>query len=151
MFTLLFLLVLAGAPPAPELSLSLLVTEGGSNPGEERFELSADGSVVHHTWRLATRQPAEQRWSIEAEGVEKIRKALAGCRFLELAGTLNQAQGADAAYTVRLEAVEGGRRHAVLAYKLGSPSPPERFLKLVARIRGILTAGGRYPAAHAPS
>jgi DNA-binding IclR family transcriptional regulator len=102
-------------------------------------------------WRLASPQPAEERWSIGAEGVEKIRKALDGSRFLELADTLNRARGADAAYTVRLEALEGGRRHAVLAYKLGSPSPPVRFLKLVERFRGILTAGGRYPAAHAPS
>ena len=100
---------------------------------------------------MASQQPAERRWSIGVEGVEKVRRALAGCRFLELADTLNQAQGADAAYTVRLEAVEGGRRHAVLAYKLGSPTPPERFVKLVERIRGILTVGGRYPAAHGPS
>ena len=148
MLVLVLLLVLAGGPPPVELSLSLLVTEGGTNPGEERFELSADGAVVHHTWRLASQQPAERRWSIGVEGVEKVRKALAGCRFLELADTLNQAQGADAAYTVRLEAVEGGRRHAVLAYKLGSPTPPERFVKLVERIRGILTVGGRYPTPH---
>jgi hypothetical protein len=151
MLTVVLLLVLAGGPLPAELSLNLLVTEGGTNPGEERFELSADGSVVHYAWRLVSQRPAEERWSIGAEGVEKIRKALAGCRFLELADTLNRAQGADAAYTVRLEALEGGRRHAVLAYKLGSPSPPERFLKLVERIRGILTSGGRYPAAHGPS
>lgn len=148
MLILVFLLALGGGPPPAELSLSLLVTEGGTNPGEERFELSADGAVVHHTWRLASQQAAEQRWSIGAEGVEKIRKALGGCRFLELADTLNEGQGADAAYTVRLEAVEDGRRHAVLAYKLGSPSPPERFLKLVQRIRAILTSGGRYPTPH---
>jgi hypothetical protein len=145
MFTLVFLLVLAGGPPPAEPRLSLLVTEGGENPGEETFDLSADGAVVHHTWRLASQQATEQRWSIGAEGVEKVRKALAGCRFLELAETLNQAQGADAAYTVRLEALEDGRRHSVLAYALGAPPPPERFLKLVGRIRAILTDGGRHP------
>ena len=145
MSILVFLLVLAGGPPPGELSLSLLVTEGGTNPGEERFELSADGAVVHHTWRLESPKPAEQRWNIGAEGVERIRKALAGCRFLELPDTLNQGQGADAAYTVRLEAADGERRHAVLAYSRGSPPPPDRFLKLVERIRAILTAGGRFP------
>lgn len=145
MFTLVLLLVLAGESPPAEPRLSLLATEGGKNPGEESFQLSADGAVVHHTWRLASLQPEEQRWSIGAEGVEKVRKALAACRFLELPETLNQAQGADAAYTLRLEALEGGRRHAVLAYLFGSPPPPERFLKLVERIRAILTGGGRYP------
>jgi hypothetical protein len=148
MFTLVYLLVLAGGLPPAEPRLSLLVTEGGENPGEESFELSADGAVVYHTWRLASQQPVEQRWTIGAEGVEKVRRALSACRFLELAETLNQAQGADAAYTVCLEAVEGGRRHVVLAYSIGSPSPPERFLKLVERIRAILTGGGRQPTSH---
>jgi len=148
MHTLILLLVLAGGASPAEFGLSLLVTEGGANPGEERFELSANGDVVHHTWRLESRQPAEQRWNIGAEGVERIRKVLAGCRFLELPDTLNQGQGADAAYTVRLEVVDGERRHAVLAYSLGSPPPPDRFLKLVARLRAILTGGGRYPPPH---
>jgi len=145
MLTLILLLVLAGGASPAEFGLSLLVTEGGENPGEERFELSANGDVVHHTWRLASQQPAEQRWSIGAAGVEKARRALAGCRFLELPATLSQAQGADAAYTVRLEVSDGELKRAVLAYSLGSPPAPERFLKLVERIRAILTAGGRYP------
>jgi hypothetical protein len=148
MLTLVLLLAFAGAPAPAEFGLSLLFTEGGENPGEERFELAVDGAVVHHTWRLSTPEPAEQRWTIGAEGVENVRKALAACRFLELAEALNQAHGADAAYTVQLEVLEGGRSHAVLAYRFGSPPPSGRFLKLVERIRGILTAGGRFPTPH---
>jgi hypothetical protein len=146
MLTLLLLLVLAGEPPPAEFGLTLLFTDGGENPGEERFELAADGAVVHHSWRLATPEPVEQQWTIGTEGVEKVRAALARCRFREFTEALNQASGAGAAYTVQLEVLEGGRSHAVLAYRFGSPLPSERFLKLVERIRGILTAGGRFPA-----
>jgi hypothetical protein len=148
MLTLVLLLVLAGEPPPAEFGLSLLFTDGGENPGEEQFELASDGAVVHHTWRLATPEPVEQQWTIGAEGVEKVRTSLARCRFLDLADVLNQAHGADAAYTVQLEVLDGGRGHAVLAYRFGSPPASERFLKLVEQIRGILTAGGRYPAPH---
>jgi hypothetical protein len=46
MFAALFFALLTGAPPPPDLRLSLLTTEGGANPGEERFDLSGDGVVV---------------------------------------------------------------------------------------------------------
>jgi len=145
MLTLILLLVLAGGASPAEFGLSLLITEGGENPGEERFELSASGDVVHHTWRLEGQQLAEQRWSIGASGVESVRKALGRCSFLELPETLNQAQGADAAFTVRLEVSNGERKRAVLAYSFGSPPVPDRFHRLIERIRAILTADGRYP------
>jgi hypothetical protein len=145
MLTLILLLVVAGGASPAEFGLSLLVTEGGENPGEERFELSAGGDVMRYTWRLDNPQPVEERWSIGAPGVEKARKVLAGCGFLDLPETLNQAQGADAAYTVRLEVSDGERTRAVLAYSFGSPPVPDRFHRLVERIRAILTADGRYP------
>ena len=145
MLTLILLLAVAGGASPAEFRLSLLITEGGENPGEERFELSADGDVMHYAWRLDNPQPVEERWSIGVPGVEKARKVLAGCRFLELPETVNQAQGAEAAYTVRLEVSEGERKRAVLAYSFGSPPVPDRFHRLVERIRAILTADGRYP------
>lgn len=145
MVTLFLLLVLAGGPPPAEFGLSLLVTEGGANPGEERFELAADGTVVHHTWRLASPHPVEHRWNLGSEGVERVRQALAACRFFELPESLNQARGTAAAYTLQLEVREGGRSHTVLAYTAVSPPPPARFTTLVERVRDILTAGGRYP------
>lgn len=145
MLTLILLLVVAGGASPAEFGLSLLVTEGGENPGEERFELAASGDVVHSAWRLETPQPVEERWSIGASGVERAHKTLAACGFLELPETLNQAQGADAAYTVRLEVSNGEHKRAVLAYTLGSPPVPDRFHRLVERIRAILTADGRYP------
>jgi hypothetical protein len=145
MLILILLLVVAGGASPAGFGLSLLVTEGGENPGEERFELSASGDVVHYTWRLETPQPVEERWSIGVPGVEKARKVLASCGFPDLPETLNQAQGADAAYTVRLEVSNGERKRAVLAYTLGAPPIPDRFHGLVERIRAILTADGRYP------
>jgi hypothetical protein len=145
MFTLILLLAVAGGASPGEFGLSLLITEGGENPSEERFELSADGDVMHYAWRLDNPQPVEERWSIGVPGVEKARKVLAGCRFLDLPETVNQAQGAEAAYTVRLEVSEGERKRAVLAYSFGSPPVPDRFHRLVERIRAILTADGRYP------
>jgi len=144
MLTLILLLAVAGGVSPAPFVLSLLVTEGGENPGEERFELSASGDVVHCTWRLDNPQPVEERWTIGVSRVDQAPKMLAGCGFLALPETLNQAQGADAAYTVRLEVSNGEGKRAVLAYSLGSPKVPDRFHRLVERIRAILTADGRY-------
>jgi hypothetical protein len=136
----ILLAAVAGPPSDESILLSLLITEGGINPGEEFLTVASDGSVYLRRWRLASREPVEERWSIGAEGVARLLRAVEEGRFSGFPPQLNDAAGSAAAFTVRLAVRREGVERSVLAYRHGSPEVPQEFDRLVRQLRESVMA-----------
>ncbi len=72
--------------------------------------------------------------------VAAVVAALDEARFAALPEVLNEAHGAVVAFSTTVEAIRDGQRHAVTAYRHGTPAAPEVFRKLVANVRELLLA-----------
>ncbi|MFH1177340.1 MAG: hypothetical protein V1750_08025 [Acidobacteriota bacterium] len=134
------------ASTQPEsLRLTLLTTEGGFNPAEERFELEGDGQVSYRVWELALGPAATESWSIARDRLDEIRRIVDPSRLQEMPDLLNAGEGASSAFMVRLEVVLGDRGRTMVAYPFGAPPLPPAFAEVVTAIRRLLTADGSFP------
>lgn len=106
---------------------TLVRTEGGINPSEEKLVFFEDGTVLWEFWSLAQRERQLLEGHLDGRQVQELKELLVRAEEARWPATLNAAQGAQVAFAVTLRWRWQGRENNVTGYPFGQPPLPEAF------------------------
>ena len=118
--------------------VAVITGQGGINPSQERLELSTDGTVTRRHSSLASKGGQPTTWSIGEAGVARVRERLARSPLDTWPAEVNQGRGSTTPFTLTVEVPGAGGVRGVTAHTMGTPAPPEEFVKLVSDLKALL-------------
>lgn len=110
--------------------VTLVRTEGGINPSEEKVVFFEDGTVVRESWSLAQRERQRFRGRLDSRQLETLEELVGKAQAAGWPAALNEAQGVQAAFALSLTWRWQGQVRTVTGYTFGSPPLPQGFLEV---------------------
>ncbi|MFN3413185.1 MAG: hypothetical protein ACK42L_03895 [Thermoanaerobaculum sp.] len=114
---------------APPLAV-VVRSEGGINPSEEKVTFFQDGRLLLESWSLAQRDKRQSSGRLDPQQFLTLESLLAKAQKANWPPTLNQARGAQVAFSVTLTWWWQGKETSTTGYTFGEPPLPEDFGKL---------------------
>lgn len=106
-------------------------TEGGINPAEEKVVFFQDGTTVWESWSLAKREKQRVQGRLGRMQMLQLQELVAKAEKARWPATLNHAQGTQTAFTVTLSWRWHGPEKTVTGYPFGDPPLPQKFQELI--------------------